>query len=248
MLGMEKHGIEAYIGAAHKPSSADIAVLWSWKRPAIINAMLGTGRHLLIMERGFIQPRNGWVSLAVDGFNNRGTFAPAADSGERWERLFSHHLRPWRNGDGYALLIGQVPGDAALHGADIVTWANEQTVKLLERGYRVKYRPHPEKPTPCPSGAIPSTGTLAEDMSCAGIVVTFSSTTAVEAVLAGIPTVVYDEGSVAYPMCSHDVAAPLVMPDRTKWCHDLAWRQWSMEELRNGTAWVHVRRALDDTK
>jgi hypothetical protein len=243
---MEKHGIDASIGSAHKPSSADIAVLWSWKRPAIIKTMLGTGRHLLIMERGFIQPRNKWVSLAVDGFNNRGRFAPASDNGERWERLFAHHLRPWREGGDYALLVGQVPGDTALNGSDIVAWTREKAAQLLDLGHKVVYRPHPEKPTPCPAGATLSKGALAEDLSGAERVVTFSSTTAVEAVLAGIPTVVFDEGSVAFPMSSHDIAAPLVRPDRTRWCHDLAWRQWSMEELSNGIAWAHVKQVFDD--
>jgi hypothetical protein len=247
MQGMRKHGIETFIGSGYKPSSADIAVLWSWKRPAIIKTMLATGRHLLIMERGFIQPRNQWVSLAVDGFNNRGRFAPAPDNGERWERLFAHHLRPWRKGGDYALLVGQVPGDTALNGADIVAWAQDQAARLIALGHKVVYRPHPEKPTPCPDGAMLSTGTLAEDLARAERVVAFSSTTAVEAVLAGIPTVVHDEGSVAWPMGSHDVAAPLARPDRTKWCHDLAWRQWSTEELKNGTAWAHVRRAIYDT-
>lgn len=244
MRGMKKGGVEVFIGSAYKASSADIAVLWSWKRPAIIKAMQDTGRDLLIMERGFIQPRNEWVSLAVNGFNNRGRFAPASDNGERWERLFAHHLRPWRDGGDYALLIGQVPGDAALNGKDIVAWAREQTARLVARGHKVVYRAHPEKPTPCPDGALPSTGSLAEDLAGAAMVVTFSSTTAVESVLAGIPTVVYDEGSAAYPMASHDVSGPLVRPDRTKWCHDMAWRQWSIEELKDGTAWTFVKKVL----
>lgn len=244
MKGMRRHGVRPFIGKKWKPSDADLAVLWSWKRPDVTAAMLGSGRHVIIMERGFIQPRNEWVSLAVDGFNNRGRFAPAPDGGKRWERLFSHHMKPWQTGGDYVLLIGQVPGDMALNGTDMVSWAQEQTNRLVKLGHRVAYRPHPELPTPCPLGATLSTGSLAGDLSGAERVVAFSSTTAVEAVLAGIPTVVCDEGSVAYPMASHSVEDPIIRPDRTIWAHDLAWRQWSLAELASGEAWAHVRQAI----
>lgn len=242
MTGMRRHGLIPFIGKKWEPADTDIAVIWSWKRPKIIRHVLASNkRHLIVLERGFIQPRFEWCSLAIDGFNGRGKFAPRGDNGERWERFFSHHLRPWRTEPGmYALLIGQVPNDSALLGTDIVAWAQEQTDRLRTLGHRVIYRPHPSATTPCPEGAILSTNTLAEDLKGADRVVTFNSTTAVEAVLAGIPTVTLDEGSIAYPMTSHDVADPLVRPDRTGWCHDLAWRQWSLEEFASGEAWAHV--------
>lgn len=244
MEGMRKHGDTPFIGSKTKPSDADVAALWSWKRPEITSATMNGGRRVLVMERGFVQPRNEWVSLAVDGFNGRGQFAEASDNGDRWERLFSHHLKSWREGGDYALLIGQVPGDPALNGTDHAAWVKSTAAKLLALGHKVMFRPHPTAPMPCPAGAVLSAGTLAENLSDAERVVAFSSTTAVEAVLAGIPTVVHDEGSIAFPMCSHDVAAPLVRPDRTRWCHNMAWRQWSVDELRNGNAWAHVRTLL----
>lgn len=243
--GMRRHGTKSYVGGKLKYTKADVAVVWSWKRPAIIKDMLSSGRHVVVMERGFIQPRFEWCSLTVDGFNGRGLCAPANDQGERWERLFSHHLKPWRTGGGnYALLIGQVPQDAALQGNDIVGWAQQTADKLAALGHRVLYRPHPLCTTPCPRGAELSTGTLEEDLANADRVVTFNSTTAVEAILAGIPTVIHDAGSPAYPMASHNVAEPLVRPDRTKWCHDMAWRQWSLEDMADGTAWGHALKSL----
>jgi hypothetical protein len=242
--GMEKHGVTTSHGRRNKTSDADMAVMWSWKQKRLIEHMQATGRHLLVIERGFIQPRNEWFSLTLDGFNGRGKFAPAGDKGERFERHFSHHLKPWIDGGEYALVIGQVPRDSALHGADIVAWARQKTEELLRAGQRVVYRPHPLTFTPCPEGAELSTGSLKEDFAKASCVVTFNSTTAVEAVLAGIPTVISDIGSVAYPMASHEIGEPLRRPDRTAWCHDLAWRQWKLEELEDGTAWEHVRRAL----
>lgn len=92
--GMRRSGVNAYIGPRTEPTDADIAVFWSWKREKIIEKFQSSGRHILVMERGFIHPRTERVSLAVDGFNGRENFLPTPDGSERWERLFSHHLKP----------------------------------------------------------------------------------------------------------------------------------------------------------
>jgi hypothetical protein len=142
-------------------------------------------------------------------------------------------------------LIGKGPNDPSLHGTDFEAWTRRTTDSLLALGQRVRYRPHPDRPTPCPPGAELSTGTLAEDLADAAMIVSFNSSTDVEAILAGIPGIITDAGSLCYPIAAHDVWEPLVRPDRTLWCHDMAWRQWTIEELRNGDAWDHVRQLLD---
>lgn len=229
------------------PSNADIAVIWSWKQRRLIERQIETGKHILVLERGFLQPRNSWISLSWDGFNGRGSFPGAADGGARWNLHFGPMLKPWRQRrGGNALLIGQVPGDAALFGLDIITWTQEMSAKLIALGYRVTYRPHPLSVTPCPNGANLSIGDLETDLALADFVVTYNSTTAVESILAGVPTIVMDIGSVAYPMASHSLEEPLRYPDRTAWCHDLAWRQWSLKELADGSAWQHAIRQLGD--
>jgi hypothetical protein len=239
---MMREGIRTVARRRNRPTSADIAVVWGWRQIRMHEPMLHSGRSVIIIERGFIQPRTEWFSLAVNGFNGRGQFPPSQDDGERWDKHFAHHLKPWRDGDeGYGLLIGQVPGDAALHGLDMVDWAQRMTNELVRLGHKVVYRPHPKGLTPCPEGAEQSTKSLEDDLAGSSRVVVYNSTTAVEAVLAGVPTVIMDVGSVAYPMASHDLSAPLVRPDRTEWCHDIAWRQWTLDELENGTAWNYIK-------
>lgn len=225
----------------NRPAGADIAVIWSWKQPKVIADRLSSGGHLLVLERGFLPPRNDWVSMSWDGFNGRGVFPGAADDGARFEQLYGHLLKPWKREDnGLVLLAGQVPGDAALAGLDLTAWAQSVTDQLVDMGLSVVYRPHPQKRTRCPKGAVLSYETLQQDLERAGRVVVYNSTLAVEAALAGVPVVALDAGSVAWPMASHALDAPLVRPDRTQWCHDLAWRQWSLNELRNGSAWRHA--------
>jgi hypothetical protein len=180
-----------------------------------------------------------------------GEFAPSTDGGKRWEKYFSHHLRPWKeNHEGYALLIGQKPRDVSLDGKDIRVWLQETTNVLNTLDQKVVYRPHPlvrrhfeskGQSIPTPKGAILSNKTLENDLTGAAYSVIYSSNTAVESVLSGTPAFINFHGSIAYPMGSENLAKPFFYPDRTRWCHDLAWKQFTLKELSSGFAWDHIR-------
>jgi hypothetical protein len=232
------NGHHLIVGKAGEPLDADIAVVWSWKQHGVIEHQHKREKHLLVLERGFLQPRMQWVSLTWDGFNGRGRFPPAPEMAGTRESQYFARLKPWRQlGGKKALVVGQVPGDAALRGLDVPAWAQSVTDDLKINNYSVTYRPHPSAFTPCPSGAKLSSSTLTADLAATDVVIVYNSTAAVEAIIEGVPTIVMDEGSVAYAMGSHTITEPLKQPDRTQWLRDLAWRQWSLEELADGSAW-----------
>lgn len=78
---------------------------------------------------------------------------------------------------------------------------------------------------------------LAEALRDAWAVVTHTSTAAVEAALAGVPVFVAPENPAA-PVGNSDLAmieTPL-RPERAGWAASLAWGQFTLEEIANGTA------------
>lgn len=239
--GIAACGHQVVVGKYNQVADSDVSVMWSWKQPELINS----NTDLLVLERGFIQPRNNWVSLSWNGFNGRGIFPGAVDNGERFNKYFLHHLKPWKKAKGKnALLIGQVPGDASLEGTDIIEWLEETTRTLIDLRYNVFFRPHPEATIQAPKGTQLLGGNLQYAFSKVDCVVTFCSTTAVEAILAGIPSIIMSDCSVASQMGSKLLDEPFRYPDRTQWCHDLAWRQWTLDELADGSAWRHAVRFL----
>lgn len=254
MEGMRRHGLKPHFAKYNTPVGSDVAVVWSWKQRAIIADAEKRGAHVLVIERGFIQPRTKWCSLAFNGLNGHGKFVPAPDNGERWQKFFSYHLKPWRTDKkGYALLIGQRPDDVSLGGAHFRNWVNSVAKKLIDSGHEVVFRPHPRLvelniaagiPTFSPEGTLPSRGRLAQDLAGAACCITFSSNTSVEAILAGIPTYTEYDGSIAWPVTSHNLDNPFYYPDRLPWCHDMAWKQWTLAELSDGSAWGHVKKGL----
>jgi hypothetical protein len=211
---------------------------WGWRLGFQLRQR---GHEVLCMERGYIGDRFAWTSLAWNGLNGRGTFAPTPDDGGA--RFRQHHapLKPWRDpgAGGYALIAGQVPGDASLRGRDLWPWYHDRADEARSAGYEPVFRPHPVAVARghrhCPNDMRQHHGTLEDALAGAAVVITYNSNTGVDALLAGVPVVADNEGSMAWPLASTDVRN-LVRPDRTEWAHALAWKQWQMSELADGTA------------
>lgn len=247
--GIKRHGLTVEEGVWSQPSGADVCVVWSWKQTTLFEDCKRRGARVLVLERGYMGDRMAWYSLAVDGLNGRGRFPEPQDDGARFRRHFADLLRPWRDAGDWALLIGQVPGDAQLMGMDPVRWAADTAAALTRRGHAVRFRPHPicvarGTPTPTPVACSRSEGPLGPDLARAYRCVTFNSNTGVEAVLAGVPTVCLDPLAMAAPVAAGALEAPAYMPDRTEWCRAMAWRQWLADELVDGTAWEAIRSCL----
>jgi hypothetical protein len=235
--GLQRHGVSVVMAPYDEPRECDFAVVWGWRQQAVINA----GKNVLVMERGHIHPRMDWASCGWNGLQRDATY-PKAPNGERWERHFGSMMEPWQDRDGCALILGQVIGDASLRGRDIHAWAAGAASRLREVGYdEIVYRPHPMMARAgfefCPREArLSKNKDLADDLGGASVAVSFTSTAGVDAVLAGVPHIAWHDASMAWPV-SGRAPHERVMPDRERWAHDLAWTQWTNDEIRSGEAW-----------
>lgn len=239
--GLKRHGIDVSYAPYNSPRACDVAVVWGWRQTAVIKA----GAPLLVMERGHVQPRMEYTSVGWGGLGRRATYAKAADGGERWDRLFGHHMQDWRPEGEFVVVCGQVPGDAAIHGLDLQDWASRMVREAREAfGRPVLFRPHPlcvrRAQMWCPDGAEMSIAPLADDLARAFRFVTYNSTVGVETVLGGVPTITMDEGAMAWPVAAHGFEMAPYRPDRMAWSHDLAWTNFSLDEISSGFAWEAV--------
>ncbi len=247
--GLDAHGITAEQRASGDRRVSDLAVVWGHRDAALFKMQRAAGQHYLVMERGYIgdiEMRRKYTSLGFDGLNGRATFPVANDGGDRWRALFPDFLQPWKPDGDYALLIGQVPGDASLGGIDLTDWYAEtaQTITATT-GLLVVFRPHPvaleRGQARDVTGTITLGGALETALDGAAVVATFNSNTAVDAVLAGVPTWTADAGSMAWDVAGHDFAKMPPTPDRDAWAHALAWCGWTIDEIAAGAAWEHLR-------
>lgn len=246
--GFRRHGIEPEVVRPGQARECDLSVCWGVKK----RGEMASGRRSLVLERGYVGDRKAWTSVGYDGLNGRADFMNEDCGPSRWNNLFAQHMQPWRRKAGYALLVGQVPGDASIRGVDIAGWYASAARTLRARGFDVVFRPHPLDPRPlrqlqCAQVSDPMKRSLEKDLAGASRVVTWNSNTAVDAVLAGIPTIACDAGSMAWPIAGHDVLYDPPMPERGReiWARNIAYTQWSLEEITNGDAWDHLKSGMD---
>lgn len=248
LAGLKHHGINARIVNSSYPVPCDLAIFWGHHRRQIIRHQRDRGCRYLVMERAYIADRFRWISLGFDGLNGYAKFPVINDGGVRWNKHFGGLLKPWKYGGDYALLIGQVPGDAAIANVNIDEWYDQIAKGLRLQGKRVIFRPHPvaieRRMVRAPHEVEFDMGTLQESLADASMVVTYSSNAGVDAVLAGVPTVACDRGSMAWDVAAHDLSERLVRPSREAWAHAMAYKQWLPEEIANGTAWEHLKTCL----
>lgn len=221
---------------------------------------------LSALRRRPLRPRQAhpYYRVAVGGaLGDDADFGAQNSPPDRWERMqaeFGIQLRPYRTDGSHIVVIGQVPLDASLRGVDVSEWLQE-TVRAIREisGRPILVRLHPstrwryaEKVKNAFAGRPDITVTagerpLAEDLSGAWTCATLSSGAAVDALIEGIPPICLSPASLAYKICSRDLAdiERPKQPDREQFMRDLAYSQWSLAEMADGTAWRHIRPAVE---
>jgi hypothetical protein len=240
--GIETKGDTVKI--SQRADNSDVHIFWGLKRPWGRQAM-SNKKLCLIIERAYLGDRFKWHALGFNGLNGLADFKNENVSADRWEKYFKDSVKPWIEGGTYALVIGQMPGDASLYGKDPYQWA-EEAIKDAKKHYkRVVFRPHPnDRNKRKIAGADYQDGTLEEAFKGAACVITYSSNTAVDAVINGIPAISVHPGSMAREVTTRSLDEPLFRGDLNDWGRKIAYTQWLPEELKNGEAWAHLRRFI----
>ncbi len=255
--GFKRHGLNPVLKMPGAPEKCDLAVMWAFKK----KAERDSGRRSLIIERGYVGDRFGmWTSCGFDGLNGRADFRNANSPKWRWDALCEiegkHHLggklmQPWRTrgheGD-YVLIMGQVEGDASIANVRINDWYRTVALRLRHAGLRAAFRAHPLSSN---IPVIPGLNAMSRDVKLdeairnAKWVVTYNSNSGVDAMLAGVPVVAVDEGSMVYGLAGKNPFIPPPMLDRTQWARDIAFAQWTLEEIRTGQMWDHLKAGME---
>ena len=247
---------EGYPGAKVLPldggyAECDIAVVFgvgkravpdSHKRGAIIyEHRFREKKPVVIVERGFIH-RDIHYGVALNGLNGLGYFGGDNNPSDRWKAL-GVDIKPWRTGD-YILVCGQVPWDASVQHTDHVAWCRD-TVELIQSktDRPVRFRAHPDVKD-YDYGVQASKSSWEDDLAGAHAVVTFSSTSSAMAVLEGVPIFTMDPGSIAFGIGNKEITEALLENpgkySRKQWAYDLAYSQWTVDEMRQGLPWERI--------
>ena len=218
----------------------------SFPRGKIISQQRKNNLDVIVLETGYINRGDGENHHYAAGFNGLNGRADSKNHGaapDRAEKL-GVKLKPWKTGENI-ILCGQVPWDASVDHINILSWLVDAVENIGRESDRpIYYRPHPLAKTIPIGGTLYSTEELLADLSDAHCCVTFNSNSAVEAAIEGVPVFAFDEGSMALPIANTQwskIENPDT-PSRERWLNELAYCQWTPDEMRAGLAWKHLFR------
>ncbi|HSO41552.1 MAG TPA: hypothetical protein VLR47_01695 [Rhodospirillales bacterium] len=221
-------------------------------------------RKLLRLGRNRYSDEYGYYRVGVNGFlQDDADFNNAGSPPDRWARISEElglRLKPYRSDGRHVLIVGQNPGDASLRGADIFAWMHRTAVAargLTDRPIIV--RPHPVTPQlmmrefdtrfSAMKGIVidyPPIRPVRAVLEDCWVLLAYSSSASIDALIEGIPCITSSPANMAWPVSDHElerIEQPTLFP-REQWLSDLAYAQWSPEEMRSGVTWRQLRSAV----
>lgn len=248
----EVRAAEEYRGPA-----GDVGCVFGVKGIArrLLDDYRAAGKRTLFFDKGHTRRRPDGAALwrvSADGFMPLDTFQREHRPDDR-AKTHGLTLLPRRFGD-CVLFAGASQKHCDFHGlGDCTEYARRVIAEIGAHTDRpVIYRPKPSW-----RDAAPIDGTefsrapirLADELKRCFALVTHSSNAAVDAIRAGVPVIILGPG-IARPVascCIGDVENPCWPSEETRsqWLADLAYCQWTVEEMASGDMWETVRRQLE---
>jgi hypothetical protein len=205
--------------------------------------------------------------VGVNGFlNNSGLFYQNNCPGDRLKDL-GISWNGWKhNKDGHILLMLQLPGDASLRGINIYEWT-EYCIKQIRKvsNRKIVIRTHPAHNIKESDEfykfiinnliltkssdieiSISKEKSLDDDLKGAYCTVTYSSGSGIDSIMKGIPTIAMDPGNFAWNVSSRYLSELENIKlssaaEITQWLSNLAYSQWTVEEMEAGKPWLHLQ-------
>lgn len=251
--GMKRCGVKVVrrTEAQYRGPEGDVAVFYGLEGKLLralgdYPAEGGTAVHLDlgIWQRHAGGRYRGFHRVAVNGRWSQPHLSGIRRGPERLRRL-GVAVEPWRHAPHGRILLAGMGEKAALHvGHAAEAWERRAIAAI--RGVtarRIVYRPKPSwlgaRPIEDVDYEAPVRDIDWRDTWC---LVTHHSNAAVEAIAAGVPAIVA-EGPAA-EMALRDPARvewPWRPDGRAQWLQDLAWWQWDIAEMGEGSCWRWLR-------
>lgn len=262
--GVRNVGDEFYAIPTHQYAEpaldGDVAVMFGVKSVRMYRDHKAYGYRVVMLDKGyvgvptkgsFVGGRRDYYRVAANGLQPK---LPHGLPDDRWRRLGVDMLpmrEPSNDGNVILALSSQKYCDWYGHGD-----ANHYAARWVKRlrkvtKRRIIYRPKPSfKDAHEIRGAAFSRPpeTLREILTGAHVLCTHGSGAAVDAVIAGVPVLAWgDSITKRIATFSHEAIERLYIPsdqDRYQFLSDLAYCQWSIDEMVSGEAWAHIRPEL----
>lgn len=189
------------------------------------------GRDVYYLDNAYFDPTREVYFRATKG-KLQATGRELSDC-KRFDRL-GIPIAPWRETGTHVLVCPQ--SDQFMR--DVVQYPGNWLADTLQALRAATMRP--VRVRPWTGNKKEWYSSLPEDLVDCWALVTFSSASAITAVLSGVPAICTADDCISLPQCSNsiaDIERPYRGDDRREWAGAVADSQWTLDEMRRGVAW-----------
>jgi hypothetical protein len=245
-------------------------------RKQIAKIQNNMNKRRIILDTGFLPVGEPHHSIGFDGIKGAARFHNENSPPDR-KNLRKIKLHPWTDTEGHILIICQTFRGAGLRHMKWEE-ARDYFLDLPKRIRQYTDRPiifrlHPNQGRESNSldqanknsitDNIPDvkfvTGKRSNSKHTKGIehhfpktycTITRTSAGCLDGILKGIPSISEDECNIANPVCDRDLSniENILKPDRDQWVNDLCYAEWSVEDMKKGRCWKHLRSHVNKHK
>jgi hypothetical protein len=235
-------------------------------RKAVMDNQIERGKRFLIVDANLFLYKDktnakGYLRYSYDGiFPTTGEYCYDNPNPDRWTKLSKDldiSVKPWDFDRGRDVLICcQRDGGWSMDGQGVVSWLIQtisQLRKYTDRPITVRFHPGDKRVAAhirqlngyrIPKLRVSHSENIAEDFLKSYCVINYNSSPAVASVIEGLPTFQLDAERSQANGVVHTSLADIESPkefDREPWLQKLAQCHWTLDELKTGEAWRHLR-------
>ncbi|HEY5410180.1 MAG TPA: hypothetical protein VIJ94_05570 [Caulobacteraceae bacterium] len=223
----------------------------------LVNALVDyprAGRSAIYADLGYWKRKDGgrytgYHKLIVNGRHPTDYFQREPHPHDRLEAL-ELDLKPSRRTQGAILIAGMGPKGARAEGFRVNQWEQSVVDEIRKHTDRpIIYRPKPNwaEARPLEGASMPPvSGLLVDGLSDVRCVVSHHSNANVEALCLGVPGFTLEGPALPLSLSTEElqfIETPRFVgyDERRQWAADLAYTQFSIDEMKAGVAWRHLR-------
>jgi hypothetical protein len=235
-------------------------------RKAVFEKQQRDGKRSIIVDSNlFLYADKGnsnkFLRFSYDGvFPSTGEYCNDNPDPARWDLIqkkLGIKLKPWKKDGDDILLCCQRDGGWSMSGQSLLPWVVKtatQIRKFSDRRIVIRFHPGDKNILNhkrmlaryrLPNVIVSHQENILQDFTTAHCVINYNSSPAVAAAIEGVPVIVLDpERSQAAEVSHHslDQIENLQEFDRELWMQKMAQMHWTLDELKDGTAWCHLRK------
>lgn len=234
-------------------------------RQDVYNNQLQRGKRTIIVDSNlflYADPGNSkkFLRYSYDGiFPSTGEYCNSNPNPARWELIKSQlgiKLKPWQKNGRYIMICCQRDGGWSMNGQPLLNWIVKtinEIRKYSAKPIMIRFHPgdknvlnHKRALARWKLGEIvvSHSANIIDDLRTASAIISHNSSPGVVAAIEGIPVFLTDPENSQAKDVAHTDFAFLENPqdfDRDTWIQRMAQMHWTLDELKDGSAWRHLR-------